>query len=189
MNYKATPYTAGSTHPGWAAPVVSPTRTRGADGRFSVERQRDQVSDLMPGTSVYLIRQQCVPVDTVEDAPIGRLQPLPSGLKPAEGVVGAFATKEYAQFYMDRAAQGVGQSHEDMLRLQPEGASNAAPEGISADAWTKLRSAAANSSPASRVPDKDSEVGYKWVYRKWNIVVSVWIQRMTVDTPPAVALW
>ena len=146
------------------------------------------MSDVIPGTCVYLIRQQCSHVEQMNPAPVGRVDPLPNGLRPAEGVLGAYATKEYAQFYMDRAASELNDRHEAMMRSHPEGA-NATPDGIDPDAWAKLKGAATSSTAASRVPDKDSEIGYKWVYRKWNVVVSVWIERVTIDTPPAVSLW
>eukprot|EP00754_Rhynchopus_humris_P049796 Rhum_TRINITY_DN8583_c0_g1::Rhum_TRINITY_DN8583_c0_g1_i1::g.28818::m.28818 len=187
-NYVNGSYIASDTHPNFSAPIVSPRRSDAPDTAFNTRGTLPAVSDVMPGTSVYIVRQQCANCGDTQTS-LGRLELLPSGLRPAEAVLGVYATKEFAQFYLDRAVEEVNRQYDALQSQSPEGASSAAPEGMSADAWTKLREAASSTTRPQRQADTNSEVGYKWVYRKWNVVVSVWVQRVMVDAPPAVALW
>ncbi|KAJ9437689.1 hypothetical protein DIPPA_09034 [Diplonema papillatum] len=43
---------------------------------------------------------------------------------------------------------------------------------------------------ATRVAVVDVELGYKWQYQRWNVIVAaVWVERTLVDAPPTAALW
>ena len=179
--------------PGYSVPFVSPERNRyfevpvtgqGIPGNGT----QDAIGPL-PGTGVWLIRQQQVFASKDDSEKPGNVDPLPHVFRPSEQVLGVYSDKDRAQFFMDRCIETVAAKMTSEEGMEPDGASATAPEGLAPEIWSKLREASKNATKPRRVPTTDSEVGYKWCYRRWNIITTVWIQKRLVDAPPAANLW
>ncbi|KAJ9436342.1 hypothetical protein DIPPA_09035 [Diplonema papillatum] len=149
-----------------------------------------ELHPLATGCVVYVIRQTCHLVAPDERATSEELgDAVPAVFRPTEGVLGVYSSKQQAQFFMDRAAEDVTRKFAMTRGMEPEGVSDEPPPGISEAVWSKLRAASSSSMPPTRVAVVDVELGYKWQYRRWNVIVTVWVERILVDAPPTAALW
>eukprot|EP01065_Artemidia_motanka_P018392 TRINITY_DN21707_c0_g1_i1.p1 TRINITY_DN21707_c0_g1~~TRINITY_DN21707_c0_g1_i1.p1 ORF type:complete len:238 (+),score=68.56 TRINITY_DN21707_c0_g1_i1:49-762(+) len=131
------------------------------------------------GAALYVIRQR------VEAEPPARP---PTGPDGPVSVLGVYASREMAKFYMDRAVDEVA-VRVRQAREQSEWAGVSKPEGASEDVWQQLRAAAQSTDMPRRETCPRAEMGYLWKYRRWKVTVSVWVERRIVDAPPTHSLW
>eukprot|EP00756_Hemistasia_phaeocysticola_P003877 Hpha_TRINITY_DN12501_c0_g1::TRINITY_DN12501_c0_g1_i2::g.51216::m.51216 len=134
------------------------------------------------GAEVFFIRQR------VEADPPAQVPKGPDGNGPVT-VLGAYASKDMAQFYMDRAITDALRRLSADKQVVESAPGGSKPGGVPSEIWDKLQAANKASDMPKRVPCARAECGYVWVYRKWNVTVKVWVERRIVDAPPAQALF
>eukprot|EP01062_Namystynia_karyoxenos_P022424 TRINITY_DN18600_c0_g1_i1.p1 TRINITY_DN18600_c0_g1~~TRINITY_DN18600_c0_g1_i1.p1 ORF type:complete len:280 (+),score=58.06 TRINITY_DN18600_c0_g1_i1:66-842(+) len=145
----------------------------------------------LSGAAVYAVRQRLEPVkDPAAAAPVSAATVLQAGgtPEPPVALLGVYGTSEMAQFYMDRAVADAARRLRSAREEAEDGVSSK-PEGVPDEVWQQVRSATQSSELPRREPCAQAELGYVWRYRRWNVIVKVWVERRVVDAPPTQSLW